>query len=507
MDNIFFNSTIINDESCDPKNSFKLNLFNIVIFGGSGDLSQRKLIPSLYNLYFNGLMGPEFKIYGFGKPSYNDKEYRDIVIKSIKKYNDSKYDDKKVIKFSKFFHYITADFDDKNAYESLINKLETTHNHIFYFAVPPKQSPIIINNLGNLNKNNKLKNSKLIMEKPFGTNKETANELNNKVLKYFDEKQVYRIDHYLGKETVQNILFFRFGNNIIEPIWNREYIDHIQITVAEDLGIGHRGKFYEESGVIRDIVQNHLLQLIALVAMEPPVGFNADFIRDEKVKVFRSIRKMDNKYIDNSIVLGQYILGELNNKNIKGYREEENVDTNSKVPTFFSSKFYIDNWRWAGVPFYVRTGKRLKRKITEIYVEFKHPPLKLFGSRCNNIKANSLIFRIQPHEEIIFNINIKQPGIGSYPSVANMLLNYETLFNKEKLSAYERLLIDCINSDLTLFARKDGIEEMWKIVDPIIKRYSETDNTPHSYRSGSWGPLESFLQIEKDNRKWRFDDE
>jgi len=342
------------------------------------------------------------------------------------------------------------------------------------------------------------------MEKPFGTDRASAAKLNQFVLKYFDEKQIYRIDHYLGKDTVQNIIFFRFANSIFEPLWNRLYIDHIQITVAEDIGVGHRGVFYEQAGVVRDIVQNHIMQLIALVAMEPPVGFEADLIRDEKVKVFETIRSMDEEYIYHNTVRGQYGHGRFRDKSAAAYREEENVSRNSHTPTYLAAKLYIDNWRWAGVPFYIRTGKRLARQLTEIFVQFKQPPLRLFGRTCDILSPNALILTIQPQEAISLQLSVKYPGMENHPYTVNMEFNYEKSFSFKMHLPYERLIIDAIKDDLTLFARQDGVEAMWSVVDPIIERWESIPPQDFpNYAAGTWGPEEADELMQRDGRCWR----
>lgn len=514
MESLKFDSVVKDDEICEiDLESYRINDFNIVIFGGAGDLSTRKLIPSLYNLYINAYMKDNFNIIGFGLPEMDNDAYQDVVRKSIKTFAAKEYNEEKVEAFVAKFSYISSGFDDevkfKETFKLLKSKKMAKEHNVFYFAVPPTFSPTIIENLGKLREKTEFYcKLKLVMEKPFGVDKKSAINLNEKVHEYFEENQIYRIDHYLGKETVQNILYFRFGNSILEPLWNRQYIDHVQITVSEDIGIEHRGKFYEKAGVVRDIIQNHMMQLISLVAMEPPVGFTADFVRDEKVKVLRTIRRMTKADVDENTVSGQYIYGLLENKEALGYREEKDVNPDSNTATYIAGKFFIDNWRWAGVPFYVRAGKRLKRKVTEIYIEFKQLPLKLMRDNCSDIKSNSLVLKIQPEEEIIVNIGIKQPGVGNILRGSGMKFNYKDSFEEaHKLDAYERLLIDCINSDLTLFARQDGIEQMWEIVDPIINRWSEISQAPASYRAGSWGPLEAFKMIEKDGRKWRYGDE
>ena len=486
-----------------------------VIFGGAGDLSKKKLLPALYRLFYNNRLDCQFKIIGTGLPKMSNKQYKELLTRSIKDHDNDIYDKNKIKSFQDNLTFQGLNFEKSDDFEKLkklitstADKMQVkTPNVIYYLAAPPQYSENIINNLGN-NKMQEVFNSRIVMEKPFGYNLPTAEKLNDKILEVFAENQIYRIDHYLGKETVQNILFFRFGNSIFEPIWNRGHIDHIQITVAESIGIGSRGDFYEKNGVIRDIVQNHIMQLIALVTMEPPVIFGAEEIRDEKVKVFKSFEKMDNNEIDENIVLGQYDQGKVNSKKVISYREEENVSEDSTVPTFMAGKFKINNWRWSGVPIYIRTGKRLPRKLTEIYVEFKQPPLKLFENKCSDIRPNGLLFSIQPEEKTSLELNMKLPGTGNIPYSVDMTFNYHEEFKTGFLPAYERLLIDCMKGELTLFARRDGIEAMWKIVEPLINKEKDikTNEFPN-YKAGSWGPEKSKDLLQVDNRKWRTDGE
>ncbi|MBI3008188.1 MAG: glucose-6-phosphate dehydrogenase [Candidatus Omnitrophica bacterium] len=484
--------------------------FTLVVFGGAGDLSQRLLMPSLYHLYSEKKFIKDIAVLGFGLPEFSDDGYRNFMESAIKRFGSRYFKQKEYAKFARCLFYQTADLADENSYKSLRDRIEKifpkdkNHNVLFYLAVPPKLLPVILNNLDRYNLCKGVLNSKIIIEKPFGYNRESAIELNKFLLKAFDENQIFRIDHFLGKDTVQNIIFFRFGNSIFEPLWNRRYIDHVQITVSETLGVEHRGAFYEQAGVVQDMVQNHIMQLIGLVAMEPPVGFEADLIRDEKIKVFRTIRPMDDKYIDEFMVRGQYGHGKAGERSVPGYRNEENVSPNSNTATFFAGKFYIDNWRWSGVPFYVRVGKRMAKAITEICIQFKQPPIRLLGRDCDVIEANQLILSIQPDEEICLRLNVKYPGIGNTPHTINLDFNYEKSFNIKRRLAYERLLIDCIKGDLTLFARQDGVEAMWAVVDPIIKYWEENPAQDFpNYAAGTWGPKEAEELMKEDNRKWR----
>jgi glucose-6-phosphate 1-dehydrogenase len=492
-----------------PPEKVDMKPFTMVIFGGTGDLSKRKLLPTLYHLCSDDSLPKRFSILGFATRNMSDDGYREFIKKAIQESEEKILDERCWDKFSRHLFYISGNFEDKNSYERLYKRLEeitdkSTREVIFYMATLPNFFPIIIEQLSACNLCKGQFNTRVIVEKPFGRDRASAIELNRVIARAFDERQVYRIDHYLGKETVQNIIFFRFANSIFEPLWNRRYIDHIQITVAEDIGIENRGRFYEKTGVVRDIVQNHMMQLLALVAMEPPIGFEADFIRDEKVKVFRTIRSMDEEYVDKFTVRGQYGPGRINGKEVPGYREEENVSPESNTPTFFAAKLYVDNWRWAGVPFYLRTGKRLARRVTEISIHFKQPPLRLFSSSCKTIEPNVFVLGIQPHEEITLHFGVKYPGTGNQLYPVNMEFNYERTFQKRSHPPYERLLIDCMRGDLTLFARKDGVEAMWSVVEPIINRWEAKKPLDFpNYVAGTWGPKEADELILRDGRQWR----
>lgn len=498
-------------EKCDTTLSdIKMGPFAFVIFGGAGDYTKRMLMPSLYHLFHDGALPQDFSIISFGLPEMSDEQYRHYIRASLEVFSRIPIEDNAWETYGSRISYIPADFSDPRAYQMLLGKIQDTcelnaeqkREVIYYLAVPPAAAKLIITNL----KENRLCEGsiepKMVMEKPFGSDRASAAQLNSTILEVFDEHQIYRVDHYLGKETVQNIMFFRFANSIFEPLWNRRYIDHIEISVAEQLGIEHRGAFYEETGVVRDVVQNHMMQLIALVAMEPPVGFDADLIRDEKVKVFRTIRKMDEAYINDNTIWGQYGPGEIDGQSVVGYRQEEGVAQDSSMSTFFAAKLYIDNWRWAGVPFYIRTGKRLKKRASAISIFFKQPPLKLFGKTCDIIRPNSLRFGIQPHEEIALCISVKYPGIGNQPYNVTMGFDYEKTFEFERHTPHERLILDCLRSDLTLFARQDGVEAMWGIVDPIIARGEKILPAFPNYPAGSWGPPEADALMARDGCSW-----
>ncbi len=473
--------------------------FTMVIFGGTSNLSRTKLIPALFSLYRDNAI-KDFTIIALGRTKFSTKQYQKNILESLKKSASASFSKKIWTEFSNNIQYQILDSNEPKDYASLFANIDSVCTHhkctnlLYYLALPPAAVPDTIRNLGQENDNNKHPDAKIIVEKPFGKDQSSAIKLNKTLLKYFDEQQIYRIDHYLGKETVQNLLFFRFSNSIFEPLWNRRYIDHVQITVAEDIGIQNRAGFYEDAGVIRDIVQNHIMQLLTLVAMEPPVGFDADMIRDEKVKVLRSIRLMQQKTeILQNTCIGQY----------KSYRQEPKVAPDSLTPTYFAGKFYIDNWRWAGVPFYVRTGKKLKTRNTEIKIEFKSPPIKLLGRVCEDLTPNTLLFKIQPQEEINLQFSVKYPYTIAKNQTVNMVFNYDDAFAIEHHEAYERLLTDCMKGDQTLFARQDEVETNWSIVDPIIKTWEKAAAKQLAiYSDNSNGPKTADQLIQRDKRLW-----
>ncbi len=493
---------------------FDIEPFTMVIFGGTGDLSQRKLLPTLFHLCMDQNLPDNFAIIGFASSERTDEDYRELVKNAIITYGDDDINNECWERFHKHIYYVSGKFNDAESYKNLSDRLEqiapenknNLKEVLYYLAVPPHFLPDIIQNLSYCKECRDIYDNRVIIEKPFGRDRETAIELNRIISSSFDEDQVYRIDHYLGKETVQNILFFRFANSIFEPLWNRRYIDHVQITVAESLGIENRARFYDSAGVIRDIVQNHSMQLLSLVAMEPPIGFEADYIRNEKIKVYHTMRAMDDDYIDKYTVMGQYDNGTIKDIDVPSYREEKDIPDDSTTSTYFAGKFYIDNWRWAGVPFYLRTGKRLAKRVTEISIHFKQPPLSLFRSTCDVREPNVLILSVQPQEAIVMHIGVKHPGIGNQLYPVNMEFNYETDFQGDVHFPlpYERLLLDCMKGDQTLFARQDGIESMWSVVDPIIKRWENSSNLDFpNYKAGSWGPDKARALLENEGRQWR----
>ncbi len=477
----------------------------LIIFGASGDLTKRKLIPALFDLYEQDLLPEKFAVLGASRTELSDEKFR-------KKADEFLPLDKE-----------TADFKNKLFYESVspnepddfiklkerLKKLEKDRsiesNYIFYLSTPPSVYESIAQNLAeqNLSKSEKYFR-RIIVEKPFGTDLESARELNKNLLHCFNENQVYRIDHYLGKESVQNMLVTRFANGIFEPLWNRNFIERVEVTSAESLGVEGRGGYYDHSGALRDMFQNHLLQLVGFVAVEPPVVIEADAIRNEIVKVFQSMRPITEEQVADFVVRGQYITSNIKGVQVKGYREEKGVDPNSRTETFVAMKFYIDNWRWGGVPFYIRTGKKLPARVTEIVIHFKQVPHHLFNNTgLPGPIDNQLVIRIQPDEGILLKFRMKTPGAGFQVQTVNMDFHYSDLAEIRLTSAYERLLLDCMQGDATLYSRGDAVEEAWKFVQPIINAWKNNPEIPvYGYPAGTWGPEKSEKLIE--GGEWRY---
>lgn len=483
----------------------------MVIFGASGDLATRELIPSLYALGCKNLLPRSFAIVGFARTEWDDDRFRENMYKSVKK--EAEHFHKEIWdSFAKRLYYVSGDIEAEpsSAYAELRKKIARARNEydipdniLYHFSTAPRFYSTIVKKMHSislLQSENGWR--RVIIEKPFGENEQSARELDQKLRSVLDEKQIYRVDHYLGKETVQNMLVFRFANPGFEPIWNRNYIDHVQITVAEDKGIGKRAGFYEQTGIIRDMVQNHLLQLLCMTAIEPPVNYDADSLRTETVKVLKSICEID---IEKDCVLGQYDAGEIDGENVKAYREGEKVANDSMVPTFAALKLTLDNWRWAHVPFYLRTGKRLQRKLTEVTIKFKPTPHLMFPSGNDTAsRKNVLTFQLQPNEGIIYTFFAKQPGPDLKLQPVKMNFQYDETFGvDEPPGAYQWLLLDAMQGEQTLFPRADWIYEAWSIVDPIIKKWeSEPWLEFPNYRAGSWGPEATDKLIRRDGRYW-----
>ncbi len=487
----------------------------MVIFGATGDLTHRKLLPALYNLALEHPLPAGFSVVAFARRPYTDETFRQQALESINQYSRQKPVNPQVWEsFAAGLHYLQSDFHNAEGYErlnALLNKLDqergTAGNRLYYLSTPPSQYPEIIQHLGaaGLNRNRKGW-TRIIIEKPFGHDLATARELNRQVGKVFREEQIYRIDHYLGKETVQNILVFRLANGIFEPVWNRRYVDHIQITVAENLGLEGRGGYYEESGAIRDMIQNHMLQLLTLVAMEPPIAFDANSVRDEKVKVLHALQPLVGRDVLTHTVRAQYGPGWVGGHQVPGYLQENGVSPTSSTETYVALKTFIDNWRWAGVPFYLRTGKHLPKRVTEIAIQFKQPPLMLFkdSDAQGQVEPNVLTLRIQPDEGISLKFGAKVPGTDMQIRSVNMDFFYGSSFVREQPEAYERLLLDAMHGDSTLFTRRDEVEAAWTFVQGILDEWKTAPrDTIHTYESGSWGPQASDEFIWHDGRRWR----
>lgn len=484
----------------------------LIIFGASGDLAKRKLLPALYELYADQLLPEKFAILGIGRTSYDDESFRSYINESLQEFAEKFNGDKK---FIGMLHYLAMDPSGEQEYEGLATKLEQVRNatgipdrYIFYLATPPSLYAVIPKYLHQhgLTTGKQDTWKRVIIEKPFGLDLASAKDLNRKLLEELNEDQVYRIDHYLGKETVQNILVTRFSNGIYEPLWNRNYIDHVEITSAESLGVGSRGGYYDRSGALRDMLQNHLMQLVALVAMEPPSEINSNTIRNEMLKVFHSLRPLKKEQMEHSVIRGQYIESHVRGKLMPSYRSEKGVPDDSRTETFVALKLYIDNWRWGGVPFYIRTGKCLPTKVTEIVIHFKPSPHTLFCSGdAGYNSANQLVIRIQPDEGILLKFGMKVQGAGYNVQNVNMDFHYKDLSNAEIPQAYERLLLDCMQGDSTLYSRGDAVEAAWKFVEPILERWEEDPDFPlYGYPCGTWGPEQADQMIEGADKTWRY---
>ncbi|MCZ7661712.1 MAG: glucose-6-phosphate dehydrogenase [Thermoleophilia bacterium] len=487
----------------------------LVIFGITGDLTGRKLLPSLYRLYAEGALPTGFSMVGVARRDWTHDDCRAMVRGALDEHLGEPVNARLWDGFAETVRFCPGQFGDKATYTRLCDILEEadqervhTGNRLFYLAAPPSSYSDIIEGLGTsglAGMREKPGWSRIVVEKPFGHDLPSARRLNEELAEYFKEEQVYRIDHYLGKETVQNILVFRLANAIFEPVWNRRYVDHVQITVAEDLGVEGRGGYYEEAGAMRDIIQNHVLQLLALVAMEPPAGFGEGPVRDEKIKILRSLRPLVGEEVDSAVVRGQYVSGLSGGETVPGYREEKGVAGDSITETFAAMRVFIDSWRWADVPFYLRTGKRLAKRATEVAIQFKRPPLLLFGAEAAaELEPNVLAMHIQPDEGITLKFGSKVPGPVVHVHQVNMDFHYGTSFGVHTADAYERLLIDCMLGDSTLFTRNDGVEAAWAFVDPIIDRWRTPDYPPPlPYESGSWGPSGAERLVDRDVRQWR----
>ncbi|MGL6259715.1 glucose-6-phosphate dehydrogenase [Vibrio sp. WXL210] len=479
----------------------------IVIFGASGDLTYRKLIPALYHLYADKQLPESFAILGVSRTEYSDESYREKLKKSLLEMEQT--EPEALDAFINHLHYQAINTSDASDYAKLKHRLADlrgqyqfeTANTLYYLATPPSLYSVIPANLAAHGLNSEDDGWKrLIVEKPFGYDLASARQLDKDIHEHFEEHQIYRIDHYLGKETVQNLLVFRFSNAMFEPLWNRNYIEYVEITGAEFLGVEGRGGYYDGSGAMRDMFQNHLLQVLAMVGMEPPAQINADAMRDEVVKVLQCLKPLDEYDLRNNLVLGQYTASDVRGEHLLGYREEPGVAEDSRTETYVGLKAYINNWRWNGVPFYVRTGKRLPTRVTEVVIHFKNTPHPVFGQ---NAPENKLIIRIQPDEGIQMSFGLKEPGAGFKAKEVKMNFHYTSLQETHMLTAYERLLLDALNGDATLFARSDAVEACWKYVQPLLD-FKQDPQALFGYACGTWGPKEADVLLYRDERAWRF---
>ncbi|PKP49211.1 MAG: glucose-6-phosphate dehydrogenase [Bacteroidetes bacterium HGW-Bacteroidetes-1] len=483
-----------------------------VIFGASGDLTKRKLVPALYDLFVQDLFPQKFALLGVSRSHFTDEEFREAMKSAILAYKE--IDDTTHIEaFIKTVHYHSIQFDDTSTYATLKQRLNTLRteekiggNTVFYLSTPPNLYGIIPQHLAAVGLNNQSDGWKrLIIEKPFGYDLESALILKDKLLKDWNEEQLFRIDHYLGKETVQNLLVTRFSNGIFEPLWNRNYIHHVEITSAESIGVEKRGGYYDSSGALRDMVQNHLLQVAAITAMESPSSLEPAAIRNEILKVFQSIRALKIEDVKTNAIRGQYLESTIKGEHVAGYRNEAGVNPASITETYAALKFYIDNWRWGGVPFYIRTGKRFPTRVTEVVIHFKPTPHFLFSGGSANSACNQLVIRIQPDEGILLKFGMKTPGAGFEVQPVNMDFHYSDLTHQRIPSAYERLIYDSMKGDATLFARTEEVIEAWKFLSPVIESWKNDKEVPlYGYPAGTWGPENSDELIEEKDMTWRY---
>lgn len=492
--------------------NIKANPTVLIIFGGNGDLAKRKIIPALYNLFLENRLPEKFAIIGTSRTDFTDEKYRDSLLAGINEFSRTgKAKKEEWTKFSANISYQASDIKDVasyNEFDSKISKLKEEWKQdcsiLYYCAVSPDLFCTIAENISKSKLENNKETTRIIIEKPFGRDLESAKTLNTKLLTIFDEKQIYRIDHYLGKEVVQNVMAFRFANTIMEPLWNRTHIEHVQISVTEQIGVEDRGGYFDHSGILRDMIQNHLLQLLCIIAMEPPVNFDADLVRDRKVDVLKAIRKIVPGTIDTVAVRGQYGPGWVEGKEVSGYREEVDVAADSNTETYAAMKFNIDNWRWQGVPFYLRTGKRLFKSASHIIIQFREVPHNMFNKGEQNfLKQNRLIISIQPDMAIRFQLESKIPGLEMNLNTVDMVFDYSAKTKIDAPEAYETLLLDVISGDQTLFMRADQVEAAWEVVMPVLDYWenNKMNNFPN-YPANSWGPENAEALIAKDGFHW-----
>jgi glucose-6-phosphate 1-dehydrogenase len=486
----------------------------MVLFGATGDLAHRKVFPALAQLWRTNLLPQDWMLVAVGRRPYDDEKFRAEIGESLGKWSRVPLQPEALEQFLGRISYHHGDFADDATYDALVERLDaidrqysTNGNRLFYLATQPSAFATIVAELGRCGLDHEHHGGgwrRIIIEKPFGRDLDSAKRLNREVGKVFRESQIYRIDHYLGKETVRNLLVFRFGNGIFEPLWNRRYVDHVQITVAESIGVEERGSFYEETGATRDVFQNHLLQLLSLVAMEPPATFAADALRDEKVKVLRAVDSFDRAEVEAGVVRGQYGPGWVAAEQVKGYRQEREVDPESETETFVAARLFVDDWRWSGVPFYLRTGKRLPKRASEIAIQFSGVPHRLFAETSTDPQPNLLAIRIQPDEGILLRFDSKVPGLGLDIRTVNMDFTYGSAFAVDAPDAYETLLLDSMLGDASLFTRADEVEAAWSIATPILDAWLDSPQPQFpNYAAGTWGPEAADELIERDGRHWR----
>lgn len=483
---------------------------NFVIFGATGNLATIKLLPALYHLEMADRLPQGLTFTAFARRPWQLPEWLTFMRETLEKRTGDRFNEDIFTKFSARFSYFRGELQDPASYQRLHDELSkpamgSCANLVFYLAIKPAEFSHVIKNLQESGFSGHATRwlHRIVVEKPFGQDIESARVLNELLHRYFDEEQIYRIDHYLGKETVQNLLVFRFANTLIEPLWNRNFIDHVQITVAEDIGIQNRADYYDKSGALRDMLQNHLMQLLTVVAMEPPPAMEADALRDEKVKVLRSIRPVSKRSVHAHAFRGQYAAGIVHGQPVPGYQNEAGIEKNSVTETFVAAKFYIDNWRWRGVPFYLRTGKRLEKQMSMIAIRFRQPPQSLFRETpIEVIDPNWILLSIQPSESMHMEIHVKQPGLDMNTRVLQLNASYRKL-DEAPLDAYENLLLDVIEGDRTLFIRFDEVEWAWRVVDPILKHWETERDFIHTYPAGTWGPPQASRLFDNEDQVWR----
>jgi len=479
-----------------------------VIFGATGNLASLKLLPALFHLEVAGKLNDDLRLIAFSRRPWRQEEWQAHMRAAVGKQAGDRFDAAAYETFAKRFEYVAGDLNAPAAYTALMvvisqPRMGSCENIVFYLAINPKDFGSVSQQLSDVGFSKHSGRHRIVVEKPFGEDIESARVLNALLHRYFDEEQIFRIDHYLGKETVQNLLVFRFANTLIEPVWNRNYIDHVQITVAEQHGIGSRAGYYDHTGALRDMLQNHLMQLLTVVAMEPPAMLEADALQDEKVKVLRSIRPIAKGAVHTQAIRAQYTAGKVGNKPVIAYQDETGVAPHTATETYVAAKFYIDNWRWQGVPFYLRTGKRMAEPLSSVAIRFRHPPQQLFHKTpVEHVDPNWIVLSIQPEECMHMELHAKQPGLGMQTRVTRLNASYRRS-DETPLEAYETLLLDIIQGDRSLFIRFDEVELAWQVVDPLLRHWAQETGYIHSYPAGSWGPESADRLFDSEDQIWR----